>query len=313
MGQIRLRYYNFISLLDTAFSLYRRNFALFFWITAAFLLLPNLLVQIVSVYYIGPTDLFDRLGTIASMLGSIQTGEFQSDELENIKRIAMYALPVNAIVMILKALWYGPLINAIHRNAVGRGCGFREAFRIGWRKYLNLFFGLILVDVLYIVILSPLILGIFAALGIGGQLSCMFVSCCALLPFVVGTTLLTAVLLSVFFQAIVIEDKGPLEALGRSIRLIWGYWWWAFGIMSTVILINNVIYGVSEVSFTGLNTFILRMNPELEIFGGALVATGLAIVQIFILPIIIIGQTILFYDLKTRKEAFDIQVMIKGF
>ncbi len=313
MGQIRLRYYNFISLLDTAFSLYRRNFALFFWITAVFLLLPNLLVQIVSVYYIGPSDLFDRLGTIIGMLGSMQTEGLPSDELDSIQKIAMYALPVNAVVMILKALWYGPLINAIHRNAVGGGCGFREAFRIGWRKYLNLFFGLILMVVIYVAIMSPLIIGMFAAVAMGGRLSCNIAAFCGLSLLVSGASIFAMVLLTLFYQSIVIEDKGPLEALVRSVRLIWGYWWWAFAIMLTIMLINNVIYGVAEWSFTALNTFILMMKPELEIFGGALVATGLTIVQIFILPIMILVQTILFYDLKTRREAYDIEVMIKGF
>ncbi len=49
-------------MLDAVFSLYRRNFTLFFWITAAFLLIPNLALQIVSVHVFGASDLLSRMG-----------------------------------------------------------------------------------------------------------------------------------------------------------------------------------------------------------------------------------------------------------
>jgi len=311
--QIDLRYQNFLSLLDAVFSLYRRNFTLFFWITAAFLLIPNLALQIVSVHVFGASDLLGRMGDMLKLVDPAQVDKFNVEEMERFKNIGLYVLPVNVLVMVLKAMWYGVLINTIHRNAIGSGCGFTEAFRIGRRKYLRLILGMIVLSVLGGIVISPLLIGMLVAIGMGGSLTCISMAACALIAFVMAVGIFGGILLTVFYPVIVTEERGPIEALIRSARLIWGSWWRAFGIVTVIMVIINIIYTISEFGFTTLNSVAVSLNPGYEIFGDTVFATGMALVQIFTLPIIVIAQTVLLYDLKTRREAYDLEVMIKGF
>ncbi len=176
-----------------------------------------------------------------------------------------------------------------------------------------LILGMIILSVLGGIVISPLLIGMFAAIGMGGTLTCISMSACALSAFVIVVGIFGAILLTVFYPAIVTEDRGPIEALIRSARLILGSWWRAFVIIAVIMVISNIIYTISEFGFTTLNSIAVSINPGYEIFGDTVFATGMALVQIFTLPILVIAQTVIFYDLKTRREAYDIEVMIKGF
>ena len=176
-----------------------------------------------------------------------------------------------------------------------------------------LILGMIILSVLGGIVISPLLIGMFAAIGMGGTLTCISMSACALSAFVIVVGIFGAILLTVFYPAIVTEDRGPIEALIRSARLILGSWWRTFVIIAVIMVISNIIYTISEFGFTTLNSIAVSINPGYEIFGDTVFATGMALVQIFTLPILVIAQTVIFYDLKTRREAYDIEVMIKGF
>jgi hypothetical protein len=132
-------------------------------------------------------------------------------------------------------------------------------------------------------------------------------------PPVLAALVYAVILFGLYSQSVVIENKGPAQAIVRSAKLVNGHWWRAFGIYMCIQIINSLIYSFSEVAFSSLNSIILSINPGAEIFGQATVATGLTVVQIFTTPILILGQTILFYDLKVRKEAYDLEMMIRAF
>jgi hypothetical protein len=206
------------------------------------------------------------------------------------------------------------LVNAIHKNAIENGCGFREAFRIGWEKYLNVFLCFILLSVIILVVLSLLVIPMVLAVGLGAT----GIGILCLLIFVIGPPILALflyilILFSLYAQCVVIEDLRPIEALTRSARLIRGNWWRALGIFIALQLIMSFIYETSKIAFTALDSVILSFNQDLEILGHATIATGLTVVQISSTPILILGVTILFYDLKVRREAYDLEMMIRAF
>ena len=87
------------------------------------------------------------------------------------------------------------------------------------------------------------------------------------------------------FNVIVIENvRNPFDAFKRSSELIEGYWWRSFG----MILIFNAIAVIINLS--------LRRIPILSMFGAALSC-----------PIITIGYTLLYFDLRVRKEGYSLQ------
>ena len=156
MGQLDLKQYSFMSLLDATFSLYRRNFGLFFWVTAIFFILPFFAEELINVRLMGPQSFMTGM---IEMMGLLLRGHTTPEDIEDLQRwrnLAYYTIPLSMLFFIIVPIAQGAIINAVHQNAVGPGCGFREAFRIGWTKYLNLFLGFLLLNLVFVVIFSLL-------------------------------------------------------------------------------------------------------------------------------------------------------------
>jgi hypothetical protein len=128
----------------------------------------------------------------------------------------------------------------------------------------------------------------------------VLIGCAILALIVIGIPLFFYILVSWFFfsAAIIIEGKGPTDAIGRSRELVRGSWWRVFGI--------------------GVVFFLLILALDL----GALMATaivGLAnsaagevvgsVLFIFLSPIAPKGATLLYFDLRVRKEGYGLATM----
>ena len=107
---------------------------------------------------------------------------------------------------------------------------------------------------------------------------------------IVGIPLFFYLLVIWFFaiHAIVIEGKGPISALGRSRELTVGSWWRLFGIGIVFILLLIPLQIVSN------------LMPH------AIVST---VISALALPIFYVGGTLVYVDLRVRKENYDIQAL----
>ena len=134
---------------------------------------------------------------------------------------------------------------------------------------------------------------------------------------------------SLYTLPVLFEGTTARNALRRSTELVKGTWWRVFGIILAVSLISFMIYFILEAS----SGFLLSWMGVTE----AEEATGLldTLRQLFIptpseigwfsytirslvslsiaaltMPISIIGSTLLYFDLRIRKEAFDIEMRV---
>jgi len=110
-------------------------------------------------------------------------------------------------------------------------------------------------------------------------------------------------------QAVVLDDVGAVRAFGRSYSLTGGYWWRIFGIYMLVVLIVGIIAGLLEqgVKIADLG---FRMVPGMSELGVA-ASSGvlLTMITLVIQPLTVIATTLLYYDLRVRKEGFDLLVL----
>ena len=126
------------------------------------------------------------------------------------------------------------------------------------------------------------------------------IGCAILALILIGIPVFFYILVSWFFflEAIILEGKGPTAAIGRSRDLVKGSWWRVFGI--------------------GVVFFLLVLALDL----GAVMATaivGLAnatagevvgsVLFIFLSPIAPIGATLVYFDLRVRKEGYNLDTM----
>lgn len=107
--------------------------------------------------------------------------------------------------------------------------------------------------------------------------------------------------------ALLLEKRGGFKALGRSNGLIKDFWWRTFGIViviaifTTIVgavipgLIASVLDGLSDDNFT---LWILLTD----------IVTGLGF--IFTAPIWASAITVMYYDMRVRKEGFDVEMMV---
>ena len=132
-----------------------------------------------------------------------------------------------------------------------------------------------------------------------------------------------------FSLPILFEETTARNALRRSTELVKGTWWRVCGIMIAITLIAFMIafilqtsYAIIFYSLTGaesaaepnfLETLRRLFAPAPDEIGwglylihtlGSLVIGGLA------MPIGTIGSVLLYFDLRIRKEAFDIEMQV---
>ena len=131
-------------------------------------------------------------------------------------------------------------------------------------------------------------------------LAVVLIGCAVLMLVLVGIPLFFYVLVIWFFawQAIIMERKGPIEALRRSRGLVRGSWWRVFGIV--------IVFGVIVLA---LQIPALILGGILGRFSGAAGNVVLAAARVLTFPIGSIGATLLYLDLRVRKEGYTLEAM----
>lgn len=110
---------------------------------------------------------------------------------------------------------------------------------------------------------------------------------------------------SVSTQALLIEGAGPVRSLGRSFALVRGRWWPAAGVLIVAFVMAAVISGVLEALLAAIG---LSSHPSL-VLATIVVSVSGAIATIITRPFEAAVATVLYYDLRVRKEGFDLELL----
>jgi hypothetical protein len=115
---------------------------------------------------------------------------------------------------------------------------------------------------------------------------------------------------SVAVPVLMLEGLGGWSALRRSMSLVQGRWWATFGRLISVLLmyivaliVIGIIAGAIErgVNITNVTLFVIVAG----IFQG--------VITIFVTPFIAAAITVIYIDLRVRKEALDIELLASRF
>jgi hypothetical protein len=110
---------------------------------------------------------------------------------------------------------------------------------------------------------------------------------------------------SVAVPALLIEGTRGFKALGRSFNLVRGRWWPTAGILLLAnLLATAVAFGFGLLAlplvFAGRdNDFVVDLANA--VFGG--------IASVFTIPFVAAVIAVIYFDLRVRKEGFDLQLM----
>lgn len=149
-------------------------------------------------------------------------------------------------------------------------------------------------------LLGVIVISIIVALGMGA----------GLLAFLVPGILL-AIIWSVAVPAKVLENKGALAALSRSVDLVKGDWGRVFVIWLLVLALTvgvPLLLGVPILIATYMSARAGLRNAVLGWQIASLVASYIAVSLVGAVGTI--AFSLVYYDERVRKEAFDLQLMM---
>jgi hypothetical protein len=112
---------------------------------------------------------------------------------------------------------------------------------------------------------------------------------------------------SLLSQVVMLENVGGAGASRRSRELIRGYWWKTLGLLVLTWLLVTILTAIPA----GVVGAIVGSGAGSS--AARLLITGIVslIIGVLVRPIMIAAMTLLFYDLKIRKEAFDLEAMVQ--
>ncbi|HEX4754403.1 MAG TPA: glycerophosphoryl diester phosphodiesterase membrane domain-containing protein [Candidatus Dormibacteraeota bacterium] len=286
-------------LLDSAFTLYRRNFLLIVAITAV-VQVPLTLFSYIVYQLTGFEGALTRLRQLTA------GGTITQQQLSDLKSPLITLAAVGLAVFLVQTLLVQPVATAAMTRAVGdiyldkptsvAAVYSAVARRIGGVIGVSVL--LFLVGVGIVAAVFVLSLGAVVAAGQAGAVLLLAIIPAALFAVIVFYT-------RWLFAApiVILERLGPVAALRRSWRLVRGSTGRVLGITLLVVLITGILSTVVSALLSVATQF---GDDNLRLILNQL-ATLLA--DVLILPISLIVIVLLYYDLRIRREAFDIEML----
>ena len=267
-------------ILDKCIQLYRSNFSKFIGI-----------VLLVKGPYIILSYIIVKLVEIALTGGSPeQTVPFS------------ITYGANLIVKMIELISIGPVLiaamtMAISERFLNRDIGIIEAYKRIWKRFLPLL-GTIIITGLVIssVLIASSLFGLAIMMGgsssgsilviIGGVLAAMLWTWYAFIP-----------------QTVVLEGEGGISAMKRSKYLVKGDFLKVFILL---ILVLVAIALIMEIISFGIIKALFFFSQH----SAAPLAEGMSnVISVLFEPFRIAAITLLYYDLRIRKEGFDLEIM----
>jgi hypothetical protein len=275
-----IRPMNFGELLDAALTIYRRHFALFLKLAIATLSLPVCLAVYFGARFL--ESFTPQAPNVASLLA---------------------LLPVGVLYYLAALVLTAGTVRVISESYLGRSPTLGDALGLGLSKLGSLVgVGLGKGIVLFLtVIAASVVTGVLATLSRGSGAAGLVIA-----VGVVGATWLAAFVLcgySLTTPVVVLEPlRSAFDAFGRSWELTRGFKFKVLLLTFVTLLITNTI---PSLVFRGLGAAFTRAAPPL---GLALTAVSY-ILPLLLTPVFSAVITLMYYDFRVRREAFDLQML----
>ena len=269
--------------LDAGFKLFTSNFKQLITL-AAVILVPIAIVNAVISTAVGNFDYFD-------IVSDPENFDI-ADELAGF--IGLSVLTLGSLVVQAAA------VGVIGDAYQGRQTTWREGLSIGLRKALPVLLTGILIGLIGI--------GVFIAIGIAVVILAQVSEILA----IVGASIFTLAYVAV--PALIVENLGPTQAIGRSFSMVRHRFWPTFwtGFLAAIIagIISAIVSSIIQLSVAGPAIFSATETGELS--GGLVFASSAvssALVSIFQTPFLAAVGLAVYFDLRVRLEGFDLELL----
>lgn len=277
-------------IVDRVFGIYRQRPLMFITIAAIPYLLLVLLIAVLTATF--------AAGAILAM-APLLTGDISPADLQ-LERFAPVLGTLLAFVLIVivaaiavSLVQSASLVAAMAARYMGRETAVGEALGLGLRRSFDLFVMGVLAFLAFIAMWVALIV----LMAVTQQWWTVLAGVCA---GIVGTFFITASWM-VSPAVVILEDAGPIHALRRSWELSTGNRWRILGL----ILLLTVL----QVVLSSLLSFVLFASFATDQVVQLIVQQAVNLIATIAWAPVYWGTfAILYYDLRVRREAFDLQM-----
>ena len=278
--------------LDRTFTVYRSKPLVFIGLSAIWYLLLVLVFVVLAVaIFAGALAAFSR-----------QTATPSPDQIAGaLAGIIGFVIVAVIVAILLFSAQSAALVHAAARRYLAKEVTIGESFRAGLSASVRLFIAGLLVFLAIVCVWAVL----FIVAAITNQFlayALAFVAAIVATAYLASSWLVAPVI-------VVVEKMGPIAALGRAWKLSGGNRWRIFGIQVLLFILNLVLSLLIGGIFGGLAAAGGQSSTPGQLGGSSVVQSIVNLASTIIwAPVEWIAFTVLYYDLRVRKEAFDLQL-----
>lgn len=287
MADVTLRPMTLGQVLDTTFSLYKRNFWLFAGITA----LPFLLVLLFQIVVAAAGNPLERAGQSTAVSANL------------IGRVVAGAAIGVILYLVILGYTQAATIFAVSDLYLARSATVRGSFGQVGAKILRIM-------LIFLIGIIAAVVGILAFGLAVGVIVAIFRTPLLVFPLllVVGILALIALCrLALWIPTAMLENAGAVSSFQRSLHLTEGY---ALQIFLIYLLVGVLTYAailIFQLPFFAIATRAAAAHQAIPFGIAVLQDLGAFVSNVLVGPIGTIAISLMYYNLRVRKEAFDIQ------
>lgn len=275
MARRILRPMEYGDLLDEMFDLYKKHFVLFVGIFGVIYLPIQMIIYLVMTYSLHP------LGKLLGTPGHPPANP--SASLPTLFAALGFMALISFAVMPLQLLAQGAVTWAVSRCYLEKSPTIGESYKAVLPK-------------LWRYVVTAFITSIMVTVGT------MF--CCA--PGIV-----LMIFLAFVSEVIILEDTAYFDAITRSFRLVALDFWRVVVLGLLTGLLYSAIYSIILIPFF----FVRSLMPEKPFTVNGIGITQTLVESIansVVIPVLVITFVLLYYDIRVRREGFDLEMLASG-
>ena len=282
----QLRQLGIGDIVDRVFALYRSRPVLFFALAA-----PPYLVLTLVVIAVGATHIETLNQVTSDVLADRPIAPGVAADL--FTTVVTLTIVGGFAAILLLSMQIASLVDAMSARYLGRtvdlGASFANGLRAAPRLVAAALILFVLFCVLWAVVFVVMVLSnsalVVLVMAIAGTVATFYIAASSLVMPVVAT----------------VEKAGPITALRRSFWLANGNRWRIIGLQLLLFVLNVVISSLLSAVLVGTFVTDAALRGSLQTIVNALATIAWA-------PVEWGTFTILYYDLRVRHEAFDLQL-----
>ncbi|MEI6513335.1 MAG: hypothetical protein WCO51_08690 [bacterium] len=312
---LRLRPLNVGEIIDEALDLYRKNFKLLLGVivipTIPFLLLAALVAPPLIYYFYSLSN----------------TAKAPSPEqILGMMAVFVPLMIIGAVLYwLIDAIQYGASALAISDKYLNEQSSIKSVLGRVWKILFRLAGARLLILAPMTLVFTTATFLMLFFIGLMSETpnadSSVGIALVMMVLFFSGIFLAMIVMLGVYVwflfvtQIVVIEGRSIVNALARSIILIKGNFWRVLGIYLLLAIAVGIIQQMISYAImlpaTALTGSMGQSNPTVPMIGVVSAYIASAAINLLIMPVISGCITLLYYDLRVRKEGFDLEVLAR--